>query len=297
MLKVLPEEDLIWNITSSNAYRLDVTDRLMSNMILYTVVESYKENQTKYLVYRRPHKDSSFHNKWSVGVGGSMELSDLVSLHGHVEKHVSLIASGVRELNEELTLTMGEFTKEDISLIGYIDGHLKAIVGHVRVPPHIEVIVNEPENEGLGWYTLDELIVALDNFEPWSQYVIEGLTYLTGQDSFEATAKTTWRSIPGYKRYEVNAAGELRNKKTSRVSKGGDAGRYLKVSVYPDGADEPHLEYLHILVCKAFHGMPSKGQVVLHKNNIRSDVRPANLEWGTQSDNITNAHADGLIGQ
>ena len=295
MLKVISEDTLIDTINNSTTFKIEISDRLISNMIMYTVIELRTGEESKFLVYRRPHKDSVFHDKWSIGVGGSMELYDVVSNQGKVDKFKSLMAAGIRELNEEITLSDGEFSEEDVSFLGYIDGHPKAIVAHVRLPKFITAKVNEPENEGKGFYSLEELSALLDNFEPWSQMVIEGLGYLLGKPSMESTERVTWKDIPGYKQYEVNAKGELRNKKTQRISKGGNAGRYLKVSVYPDGSKVPHLEYLHILVCKAYHGTGSKGQVVLHKNNIRSDVRPSNLKWGSQSDNIQEAYDDGLI--
>lgn len=295
MLKVLSEDVLINDINTSSGFKIEVDGKLTSNMIMYNMIGSTASGEHKFLVYRRPHKDSIYHNKWSIGYGGSMELVDIISNQGIIDKYNSLLKSGIREVNEEVTLSTGYITADDISLIGFIDGHLKAIVGHIKLSKHASAEVNLPENEGLGWFSLDDLIDHLDRFEPWSQEVIEGLSYLLDRPSTEAADRTTWRTVPGYKRYEVNAKGELRNKKTNRISQGGDAGRYLKVSVYPDGASEPHLEYLHILVCKAYHGLPNKGQVVKHKNNIRSDVRPSNLSWGTQSDNIREAHADGLI--
>lgn len=295
MLKVMMEETLISEINSSPGYKLTITDRLVSNMILYTVIQSRNDEVPKFLVYRRPHKDSVYHDRWSIGFGGSMELVDIKSTDGIVDKYGSLLNAGVREINEEIRLSEGTVSSEEISLLGYIDGHHKAIVGHLTLPRHVDAAVIEPENEGKGWFSIDQLVVHLDQFEPWSQSVIEGLAYLLGDVSNESSQRISWRKVPGYSQYEINTRGELRNLKTGRISKGGDAGRYLKVSVYPDGASEPHLEYLHILVCKTYHGAGTKGQVVLHNNNIRTDVRPANLKWGTQSDNIQSAYDDGLI--
>lgn len=291
----MTEETLISEINSSTGYKLTITDRLVSNMIMYTVIQSRNDTVPKFLVYRRPHKDSVFHDRWSIGFGGSMELVDIVSKDGVVDKYGSLLNAGVREINEEIRLSEGFVESDAISLLGLIDGHHKAIVAHVTLPRHTDAAVVEPENEGKGWFSIDQLVVNLDKFEPWSQSVIEGLAYLLGDISNESSQRISWRKVPGYSQYEINTSGELRNLKTGRISKGGDAGRYLKVSVYPDGEKQPHLEYLHILVCKTYHGPGTKDQVVLHKNNIRTDVRPSNLKWGTQSDNIQSAYNDGLI--
>lgn len=104
-----------------------------------------------------------------------------------------------------------------------------------------------------------------------------------------------WKSVPGYSGYEASSAGEIRNKKTEHVTLGGVSGSYRRVSVYKDDSETPELAYSHDLVCRAFHGTPSKGQVVLHKDDNKLNCRPNNLKWGTQSDNIQSAYDKGLI--
>lgn len=103
-----------------------------------------------------------------------------------------------------------------------------------------------------------------------------------------------WYEIPGYSANCANRKGELLTKKTGHVSQGGKAGRYLKVSVYPDRSESAKLCYLHQLICRAFHGPPKPGQVVLHKDNDRTNNRPSNLKWGTQAENIQRTYDDGL---
>jgi hypothetical protein len=47
-------------------------------------------------------------------------------------------------------------------------------------------------------------------------------------------------------------------------------------------------QMVHKLVCLAFHGNPiAKTMVVNHKDSNRSNNRPDNLEWVTQSQNRT----------
>ncbi len=103
-----------------------------------------------------------------------------------------------------------------------------------------------------------------------------------------------WFEIPGYSQYLANEKGFLFNKKTKYSTKGGNAGRYLKVSVYRDGDNVATLQHVHDLVCRAFHGLPEEGLVVKHKNDKRWDNRPTNLEWGTQSDNMKETYSRGI---
>lgn len=100
--------------------------------------------------------------------------------------------------------------------------------------------------------------------------------------------------IPGYSCHGANRKGEILTLKTGNSTKGGNTGRYLKASVYKDGAKEPELEYVHVLICKAFHGPRPKNKNALHKNDKRDDNRPSNLYWGTQSENVQSAYDRGL---
>lgn len=105
-----------------------------------------------------------------------------------------------------------------------------------------------------------------------------------------------WKPVPGYSDVEASSDGSIRFKSTGHETKGGVAGAYRRVSVVVNQTTkERRLLYVHDLVCRAFHGAPKKGQVVLHKNNDKLNCKSSNVSWGSQSDNITDAHADGLI--
>lgn len=104
-----------------------------------------------------------------------------------------------------------------------------------------------------------------------------------------------WKSIPGYSGYEASSQGEIRNKETGHVTKGGVSGSYRRVSVYQSKADKPELAYVHDLVCTAFHGKGKDGQVVLHCDDNKLNCVASNLKWGTQSENIKSAYDNGLI--
>ncbi len=109
-----------------------------------------------------------------------------------------------------------------------------------------------------------------------------------------STQHRGWYEIPGYNGYCANRKGEILTKKTGNATKGGNAGRYLKVAVYKDGAEIHSLQHVHDLVCRAFHGLPKEGQVVLHDDDDRWNNTPSNLMWGTQSDNIKATYTNGL---
>ena len=68
---------------------------------------------------------------------------------------------------------------------------------------------------------------------------------------------------------------------------------YLRTCVN-DGALR-HFVMLHRVVCVAAHGTPVGDTVfVNHKNGIKTDNRPANLEWVSHVQNMAHSAANGL---
>jgi len=51
--------------------------------------------------------------------------------------------------------------------------------------------------------------------------------------------------------------------------------------------------YVHILVLEAFVGPTPKGKECLHANDVPWDNRWDNLRWGTRSENLIEAYANG----
>jgi hypothetical protein len=51
---------------------------------------------------------------------------------------------------------------------------------------------------------------------------------------------------------------------------------------------------VHVLVCSAFHSRPVNAECVNHKNGVKKDNRPTNLEWTTYSANNQHAFDIGL---
>lgn len=103
-----------------------------------------------------------------------------------------------------------------------------------------------------------------------------------------------WRPAPGWWTwYEVSSLGRVRNV---------DTGLVLKPQVTDKGyervalcwMDDKEFHRIHRLVARAFHGEPSEGMQVNHKNGVKNDNRAENLEWVTPAENAAHASAMGL---
>ena len=91
-----------------------------------------------------------------------------------------------------------------------------------------------------------------------------------------------WKTIKRKSNYEVNKAGQIRNKKTGRI---------LKNSIRKDGYCQVMLgrktipEYIHRLVAETFIPNPKKLPQVDHINGVKSDNRIENLRWVDATEN------------
>ena len=91
-----------------------------------------------------------------------------------------------------------------------------------------------------------------------------------------------WRTIDGLPGYEAHASGLIKGPKGALVifiKKNG----YEYVTVKKDGISKAFS--VHRLVCTAFHGAPAPGMMALHKNDVKTDNRAANLYWGMHTQN------------
>lgn len=104
---------------------------------------------------------------------------------------------------------------------------------------------------------------------------------------------TIWKKIPGLPGYEASSDGRIKVLETGHITKGGDAGRYLKVEVAK--GNERTMEYVHHLIAKTFHGNIPKGIVVMHKDDNTKNNHKDNLKYGTQSDNVQQAYDRGRV--
>jgi len=111
----------------------------------------------------------------------------------------------------------------------------------------------------------------------------------------------TWRSIPGFVGYEVSSGGQFRSffnnagrivqipKLIKQIKT--DRG-YFRVGLRKN--KKQRLLFSHRVVALVFLGPIPSGKQVNHKNGIKSDNSPANLEYVTQSENNKHAYLMGL---
>lgn len=106
-----------------------------------------------------------------------------------------------------------------------------------------------------------------------------------------------WRDIAGAEgKYQVSDQGRVRSLQRYRkilipqISKHG----YPRVSIYfCDGSRK--LRPIHALVAQAFIGPRPPGLDVRHKNDVKTDCRAVNLEYGTRSQNMLDAVKNGRV--
>lgn len=97
-----------------------------------------------------------------------------------------------------------------------------------------------------------------------------------------------WKTIPSIPTHEASNEGRIRNKKTKRIMKQSSlCNGYLRVFINKTCL-------VHRLVAETFL---YKGDfnIVHHKDNDKKNNRVDNLEWTTQSYNVSKAYNDGLI--
>jgi hypothetical protein len=95
------------------------------------------------------------------------------------------------------------------------------------------------------------------------------------------------RPIIGLSKYLAREDGEVISHwgKAPRPLAGGtDKDGYRKMVLIDDAGNRRHVRRAS-LVCEAFHGPRPAKMVVMHLDGSRTNDAPANLSWGTQSQN------------
>lgn len=116
-----------------------------------------------------------------------------------------------------------------------------------------------------------------------------------------------WLPIPGYEgTYSVSEAGRVRSEDRIVTFTDGRQRHYPQCELKLCASkDNPYLQvrlgkgnsrYVHHLVAQAFIGPRPPGLDVLHANDIHTDNRAVNLSYGTRSQNIYDAVANGRHG-
>lgn len=110
-----------------------------------------------------------------------------------------------------------------------------------------------------------------------------------------------WRPVVGYEGwYDVSSLGRVRRIRPGSGTRRGrllkpcrEEGGYLHVGV--SIASRVKIRNVHRLVAEAFLGPCPPGCEANHKNGIKIDNRPSNLEWVTPAANIRHAYTTRLI--
>jgi hypothetical protein len=99
------------------------------------------------------------------------------------------------------------------------------------------------------------------------------------------------RAIDGFDGYLVTDCGRVLSVASGRFLTPRSVNGYHMVTLGGRGGRQISI---HVLVASAFISARPPGMVVNHKNGIRTDNALSNLEWVTQSENVTHAYRQGL---
>ena len=109
-----------------------------------------------------------------------------------------------------------------------------------------------------------------------------------------------WKQIPGFSRYEASNLGNIRTHdwkgsgKTVVLRPAKSKKGYLATVLIDDEGNNKSIT-VHRMVAFAFLGLPSNMSLTVnHKNHIKDDNRPENLEYMTALDNARDAWDNGL---
>ena len=115
----------------------------------------------------------------------------------------------------------------------------------------------------------------------------------------------TWLKIPSQEGYEVSDFGRVRSVDRTVVTVHGHERVYGGRVLRPGKTRSGHLtvacgkgnsRYVHDLVLEAFVGPRPPGMECLHEDDVSNDNRLERLRWGTRSENVKEAYANGRRG-
>lgn len=97
--------------------------------------------------------------------------------------------------------------------------------------------------------------------------------------------------IPGfedYTNYELNIAGDLRNRKTGRILKWNDNGDGYLIAKLSQRGFKPKNILKHVAICRLFKPNPENKPFIDHWNRNPLDNSFDNLRWVTREENMHN---------
>lgn len=145
-------------------------------VIVYCVV--YRVGGKILSYSRKKGTEERLHGTRSIGIGGHVDLEDACLSEGQIDVYKTIKASMERELNEELSLNLdSSVIYLDYTLVSEENDVSKVHVGLVEYL-HIsekENIIYSDEIYDPQWLTVEELKQTKDQYEAWSQMVIDTL--------------------------------------------------------------------------------------------------------------------------
>ena len=111
-----------------------------------------------------------------------------------------------------------------------------------------------------------------------------------------STSEVEWREVPSRPGYMVSSLGQVWSPRSGKIIRGIEAGqmKYLCIDFWKEGR-----EYVHRMVCEAFHGPAPTGAQVRHLDGDNRNNKPENLAWGTIKENYADKvrHGTAPLGQ
>lgn len=130
----------------------------------------------KYLTYARNGAEGRLHGKRSMTVGGHIDIYDAIGSN-YKDYRATIALAAMRELFEETGLNNTFLYHDFTQIIWMPDGDEVSQV-HIGLVSFVKTDKNITPNEELAdvqWLTKEELIRDIDNYELWSQYLIQTL--------------------------------------------------------------------------------------------------------------------------
>lgn len=173
-------------------------DKTIRQILPYTILSRMRNGTEEFFLYQRTDLvgEARLGGKVSIGLGGHIDLDDVISKNSVIDVRATVEAANVREfceevsaltkddleidLAQEFSLTSGKF---EIRNVGFINDKSDAVgqvhfavVNAIHVPADWQFACREEELNTLGWFTASEALEKFgDKLESWSNIVLKAL--------------------------------------------------------------------------------------------------------------------------